>query len=121
MSKILIVDDDAETTTLLSTLVRAMGHEPTSEIVSANAVHTARVVQPDLILLDIMMFEINGIELCKLFKSDPALAHVPVVMVSALSDEGSKKDSFNAGAVDFMTKPIHAKEFSKRINAILGG
>jgi CheY-like chemotaxis protein len=121
MAKILIVDDDTETTTLLSALVRSMGHEPTSENLSWNAIHTARLVTPDLILMDIMMVEINGIELTRMLKNDPALAHIPIVMVSALSDEGSKKDSFNAGAVDFITKPIQAREFTKRINAALGG
>lgn len=121
MAKILIVDDDTESTTMLSALVRSMGHEPASENASWNAIQTARLVNPDLILMDIMMAEINGIELTRMLKQDPALAHIPVVMVSALSDEGSRKDSFNAGAVDFITKPIYAKEFTQRINAVLGG
>ncbi len=121
MAKILIVDDDTETTAMLSTLVRSMGHEPISENVSWNAIQAARLVNPDLILMDIMMVEINGVELTRMLKQDSALAHIPVVMISALSDEGSKKDSYNAGAVDFITKPIYAKEFAQRIHAVLSG
>jgi len=121
MAKILIVDDDYETTTLLAGIVRASGHEASSVHESRNAIESAEVFKPDLILLDIMMAEINGIMLCKLFKSNPALSNIPVVMVSALNDEGTKRDSRNAGASDFITKPIRMKEFANKINAVLAG
>jgi diguanylate cyclase len=120
MAKILIVDDDHETISLLSSLIQSIGHEPASESVSRNAIDTAYAVRPDLVLMDIMMHEVNGIELTRMFKSDPQLSSIPIVMVSALNDPGSKRDSFNAGALDFITKPIKNKDFKQRILEIVG-
>lgn len=120
MAKILIVDDDVQTTNLIENLVRANHHEPFSVNESKNALKTAETIMPDLILLDIMMAEINGIALCKLIKSTPSLAHIPVIMVSALDDIGSKKDSANAGASDYITKPLMAHVFASKLKAVLG-
>ncbi len=121
MSKILIVDDDVQTTILLASIVTLNGHQPTSVTNSRNAVEVANSTIPDLILLDIMMPEINGIQLCKIFQSTPNLRHIPIVIVSALNDIGSKKDAFNAGAKDFITKPVHPKELAQKINALIAG
>ncbi|MBK8780480.1 MAG: response regulator [Anaerolineales bacterium] len=120
MGKILIVDDDLQTTTLLESLIKMTGHEATSVNLSRHAIQIASSINPDLILLDIMMEGINGIELCKLIKSDSILGKTPVIMVSALDDIGSKRDSFNAGAVDFITKPVRPGDFTKRITEVLG-
>jgi DNA-binding response OmpR family regulator len=119
MAKILIVDDDLETTALLESIIKTSNHEPFSITESKNATNAIEIFEPDLILLDIMMSNINGIQLCKLIKSDPKTASIPVVMVSALGDEGSKRDSFNAGADDFSVKPIMPKSFIALINATL--
>lgn len=121
MAKILIVDDDIETTKLLEEIIKLNGHEPFSINESRNALKKTEDLLPDLVLLDIMMAEINGIALCKLMKSSPAISHIPVIMVSALNDEGTKRDSFNAGADEFITKPIIPKDFVKRINTALNG
>jgi CheY-like chemotaxis protein len=120
MTKILIVDDDNETISLLSSLLAAGGYEPCAETISRHAIDTAHSVRPNLILLDIMMHELNGIELCRMFKNDSALANIPIVMVSALNDQGSKNDSFKAGAIDFITKPINNKDFMDRVHSALG-
>ncbi len=119
MAKILIVDDDLETTKLFEDIIKTSGHEPFSITESKNATNAIEIFGPDLILLDIMMANINGIQLCKLIKSDPKTTNIPVIMVSALSDEGSKRDSFNAGADDFVVKPIQPKSFLTLINATL--
>lgn len=119
MAKILIIDDDIQTTLLLEGIVKINGHEPSSVTNSMNAVEMANSMSPDLILLDIMMPGINGIQLCKIFKSTPNLKHIPIVIVSALDDIGSKKDAFNAGAKDFITKPVHPKELAQKINALI--
>lgn len=119
MAKILIIDDDIQTTTLLESIVTLHGHQPTSVTNSMNAVEMASTTDPDLILLDIMMPGINGIQLCKIFQSTPNLKHIPIVIVSALDDIGSKKDAFNAGAKDFITKPVRPKELAQKINALV--
>lgn len=119
MAKILIVDDDLETTNLFEGIIKSGKHEPFSITESKNAINAIEIFAPDLILLDIMMAQINGIAICKLIKSDPKTANIPVVMVSALSDEGTKRDAFNAGADDFLVKPVMPKKLIELINALL--
>ena len=119
MAKILIIDDDIQTTILLESIVTLNGHQATSVTNSMNAVEVANSTIPDLILLDIMMPGINGIQLCKIFQSTPNLRHIPIVIVSALDDIGSKKDAFNAGAKDFVTKPVRPGDLARKINALI--
>jgi DNA-binding response OmpR family regulator len=115
MAKILIIDDDIDTTNLLESIVKTKGHQPVSVNNSTDAVEAANSNNPDLILLDIMMPGINGIQLCKMFQSIPELKHIPVIIVSALNDIGSKKDAFKAGAKDFITKPLRPTELHEKI------
>lgn len=120
MAKILIIDDDVQTTKLLEGMVMLQGHQSTSVNNSMEAVEVARTVSPDLVLLDIMMPGINGIDLCKIFQSTSELKHIPIVIVSALDDIGSKKDAANAGAKEFLTKPILPKVLAQKITSLLG-
>jgi CheY-like chemotaxis protein len=75
---------------------------------------------PDLVILDIMMPVLNGIQLCKIFQATPGLKHIPIAMLSALSDPGSKRDSYNAGAKVFLTKPIQSRELVQIIKDLIG-
>jgi two-component system alkaline phosphatase synthesis response regulator PhoP len=119
MAKILIIDDDPETIELLETIVGQEGHETSSVQESRNAIQAVESFMPDLVLLDIMMPEINGIAVCKLIKSKPGISHIKVMIVSALGDEGTRKDSFNAGADQFVTKPILPRVFARQVNDML--
>lgn len=119
MAKILIIDDDLQTTQLFESILTLHNHKSVSVNNSMSAVEAANSTLPDVILLDIMMPGINGIELCKIFSSTSELKHIPIIMVSALNDIGSKKDSFNAGAKDFLTKPVMPKELVNKINALI--
>jgi DNA-binding response OmpR family regulator len=120
MAKILIIDDDIQTTKLLEGIVKLHGHQPSSVNNSMSAVEVAHTIVPDLILLDIMMPGISGIELCKVFQSTSELKGIPIIIVSALDDIGSKKDAFNAGAKDFLAKPVFPKVLTDKINALVG-
>ena len=119
MAKILIIDDDTETIKLLESIMHLDGHLTSSVNESKKAVNVAQNYQPDLVLLDIMMPEINGIAICKLIKSDPKTDKIKVIMISALSDDGTKRDSFHAGADQFVTKPILPKILSQQIRDLL--
>jgi CheY-like chemotaxis protein len=119
MAKILIVDDDKETTNLLERLVTMKGHLPTSVNNSVNAVETAHSLQPDIILMDILMPEINGIQLCKIFKAIPELKKIPIIIVSALNDAGSQRDTLNAGASDFLSKPVNPDALAEKIMSLV--
>jgi CheY-like chemotaxis protein len=118
MAKILIIDDDVQTTKLLEGIAVLNGHEAVSVNNSMSAVEVARSSSPNLILMDIMMPGINGIELCKIFQSTTELKHIPIIIVSALNDIGSKKDAFNAGAKDFLAKPIQPKVLAEKMAAL---
>jgi DNA-binding response OmpR family regulator len=119
MAKILIIDDDVQTTKLLEGMVALNGHQATSVNNSMGAVEVAHTIAPDLILLDIMMPGINGIDLCKIFQSTTELKHIPIIIVSALDDIGSKKDAFTAGARDFLVKPVLPKVLAEKIDTHL--
>lgn len=119
MAKILIVDDDLETTKLFEGILKMGKHEATSVLESKNAISTIRSYSPDVILLDIMMAQLNGITLCKQIKSDPQMKHIPIIMVSALHDDGTKRDAANAGANEFISKPVLPKLFLEQIQALL--
>lgn len=119
MAKILIVDDDFETIKLLETVVQMEGHETEHVQESRNAITVVESYMPDIVLLDIMMPDINGIAICKLIKSNPQTKGIKVMMVSALSDDGSRKDSQNAGADLFVTKPILPRLFTQQIRDLL--
>jgi len=119
MSKILIVDDDVETIKLLEAIVQLDGHEASSIQESRNAIPAVESFMPDLVLLDIMMPEINGISVCKLIKSKPNISHIKVMMVSALSDDGTRRDATNAGADQFVTKPILPRILTQQIKELL--
>lgn len=119
MAKILIVDDDLETAQLFEGIIKSYKHEPLAVTESRNAIKAVKDFQPDLILLDIMMAYINGITLCKFIKSDSVMQKIPVMMVSALSDDGTKRDAANAGADEFLVKPVSPKLFLSKINELL--
>lgn len=119
MAKILIIDDDVETTKLLESIVELDGHETDSVNESKKAIHVVESYMPDLVLLDIMMPEINGITICRLIKSNTKTNHIKVMMISALSDDGTKQDSFNAGADQFVTKPILPRILTRQIMDLL--
>ncbi len=119
MAKILIIDDDTDTIKLLEGMIQMNGHQPVSVNNSMTAVEVANTSMPDLIFLDIMMPGINGIELCRIFQATPTLKHIPIIILSALNDEGSKRDARNAGARIFLTKPIQYKELVNQINSLL--
>ena len=119
MSKILIIDDDVETIKLLESIVQMDGHQTSTVLESKKAIQAAESFSPDLILLDIMMPEINGIAVCKLIKSSPQLNHIKVMIVSALSDDGTRRDAANAGADQFVTKPILPRVLTQQIKDLL--
>ncbi|MBI2332096.1 MAG: response regulator [Chloroflexi bacterium] len=104
---------------LLESILQLEGHETDSVSESKHAVHLVESFMPDLVLLDIMMPEINGITICKLIKSNQKTSHIKVMMVSALSDDGTKRDSLNAGADQFVTKPILPRMLIQQVNDLM--
>lgn len=115
---ILIVDDTPENLTLMSELL--MEHYRVKVASSgAKALRVALQSQPDLILLDIMMPEMDGYEVCRKLKADPATADIPVVFLTAKSEQADEQHGFDLGAVDYITKPISPPLVLARVQAHL--
>lgn len=119
MAKILIVDDDVEITTLLNTILSLSGFEISVVNDSTLAMETAESMKPDLFILDLMMPQPNGFELCRMIRSNPTLINTPIIIITAMDDLDSKNIAYAAGANDYLPKPFDQDELPKRINALL--
>ena len=103
--RILIVDDEPAN---LKVMREVLGNQYRMSFAKSGAAALALLEkeQPKLILLDIMMPDMNGFEVCEILKSTPALSHIPIIFVTALGDESDEFKGFELGAVDYITKPI---------------
>jgi diguanylate cyclase (GGDEF)-like protein len=112
---ILIVDDTPDNLRLLSNMLMSQGYQVRKAINGQLALKGVEVSQPDLILLDINMPEINGYEVCKQLKSGEKTRHIPVIFISALDETLDKVKAFQVGGVDYITKPFQLEEVLARV------
>lgn len=115
MKKVLIVDDDKGMTQLLADIVKVSGHEPVVVNDSSLAMQTAASTRPALFLLDLMMPEPNGFELCRQLRADKIFKETPIVIITAMDESDSKSIAFVAGANDYISKPFDPEELKKTI------
>lgn len=118
-SVILLVDDNPENLKLLATLIEGDNYEAVLALSAFQALEFLYENKVDLILLDIMMPGMNGIELCKLLKKDEMQKDVPVIFLTAKTKGRDLIEGFNAGAVDYISKPFEPKELLMRIKTHL--
>ena len=116
MSKILIVEDDANLLEAVKYNCRKEGYDTFSSSDGVKALETARTIKPDLILLDIMLPGMSGLEVCKILRQETT---VPIIMVTARDDEIDKVAGLDLGADDYVTKPFSMRELLARIRAML--
>jgi len=109
--RVLVVDDDPDMAALLAATVEAEGMA--AEVVSEGAGAMAAVAEapPDLVLLDVVMPGACGFEICRRLKADPLTALIPVVLVTALEDRESRLQGIEAGADDFLLKPVRPRSW----------
>lgn len=117
--KILIVDDEEQNVKLLSSLIDAIGYDFDTADNGSDALVRSREGHPDLVLLDIMMPGMDGYEVCDSLKNEPDTSHIPVIMITALTDRDSKLKGLNVGANDFLTKPVDRTELMLRVKNLL--
>ncbi|MBN1314758.1 MAG: response regulator [Anaerolineales bacterium] len=117
-STILIVDDDRAILEILDAALRPEGYNLALASNGRKALELLQDLSPDLILLDVMMPGMDGYEVCQFVRSDPNLAQVPIIMITALSDRSHLLKSLNAGADDFLTKPVNLFELKARVRTI---
>jgi two-component system, sensor histidine kinase and response regulator len=116
MSELLIVDDNPSNLDLLSRILREHSHHVRAVTSGRRALESAQLSPPDLVLLDITMPEMDGFETCQRFKSNPALAAIPIIFISALDDVMDKLKAFSVGGEDYITKPFHTEEVIARVD-----
>ena len=116
---ILIVDDMPDNVLLLVRMLTKQGYQARPVLSGKLALQAARSEPPDLILLDITMPEMDGYEVCAHLKADAALQEIPVIFISALNNPFDKVKAFQAGGVDYITKPFHFEEVRARVETHL--
>jgi two-component system alkaline phosphatase synthesis response regulator PhoP len=117
--KILIVDDEQDIIDFISYNLKKEGYSTIFAVNGKDAIKKAKVHLPDLILMDIMMPELDGIQACREIKEIKKLKNTPVVFLTARNEEYTELAGFNAGADDFITKPLKPRILTSRIKAIL--
>jgi len=117
--KILVVDDDIDTLKLVGLMLERQGYEISVASNGHLGLSKAAADKPDLILLDVMMPDIDGYEVTRRLRSDPALAHIPIIMFTAKSMVDDKVAGFEAGVDDYLTKPTHPAELTADVKAVL--
>jgi phosphate regulon transcriptional regulator PhoB len=117
--KILIVDDEPDALELIQYNLKAAGYDVVTAADGEEALKKARVAQPALIILDVMLPEVDGLEVCKTLRREPATATVPVIMLTAKAAEIDRVLGLELGADDYVTKPFSPRELVLRVKALL--
>ncbi|MFO0567595.1 MAG: winged helix-turn-helix domain-containing protein [Polyangiaceae bacterium] len=119
MSKVLVIEDERDLGQVLSYNLRQAGHEPLCAERGLEGLRLARDEQPDLVLLDLMLPDIAGTEVCRALKEDKLTRSIPVVMLTARGEEIDRVVGFELGADDYIVKPFSVRELLLRVQAIL--
>jgi len=119
LAKILIVEDNALNIKLFCDLLAAHGHEPEAVTDSRNAIDAARTFSPDLVITDIQLPHVSGLELIRMIRKDKKLAQVPIMAVTAYSARGDEERIRAAGAQAYVSKPISVARFAQTVDDLL--
>jgi two-component system phosphate regulon response regulator PhoB len=119
MARILVVEDEEDIRQILAYNLGQAGHEVLTADSGALALDLVRDEHPELVLLDLMLPDISGLEICRHLKSDPTSREIPVIMLTARSEEIDRVVGFELGADDYVVKPFSVRELALRIQAVL--
>ncbi len=120
--RILIAEDDTNIRNILQFTLEGRGYEVVAVGDGKAALEQSRAARPDLVILDVMMPHKNGLEVCYELKNDPKMEHVPVLIVTALTQTSTKSDDYwktRSRADDFITKPFKTADLVKRVETLM--
>lgn len=115
-SAVLIVEDDPDTVDLVGLYLRRDGHQVTAAADGVDGLRLARETRPDLVILDVMLPGLNGMEICRILREE---SDVPIIMLTARVDEVDRLSGLDLGADDYVTKPFSPRELAARVRAVL--
>ncbi|MDD3732544.1 MAG: response regulator [candidate division Zixibacteria bacterium] len=118
-AKILVIDDEPEITDIVETFLTESGYTVEVENTAINAMEKARQFKPDVILLDIMMPDVDGYNVCQEIKKDPALTHIPVIFLTGKDRNDDMGRSFKAGGDMFIKKPFSCERLLEIVNIVI--
>ena len=118
-ARVLVVDDIAPNVKLLEAKLTSEYYDVVTAMSGQEALDKAKETRPDLILLDVMMPGMDGFEVCSRLKEDPELSHIPVVMVTALTDSEDRVKGLDSGADDFLSKPVNDIALMARVRSLV--
>ena len=118
-SKILVVDDERDISDLVAFNLKEEGYEVITAVDGMQALNLARQYLPDLIVLDLMLPELDGVAVCEILHRLPSTAGIPVVMLTGWSTAEARNIGFQAGATEYVTKPFSPRDLVRRIKSIL--
>lgn len=107
MANILVIDDSPTVSSTVGWMLRGQGHKVSVARDGLSALNTLRTCHPDLVLLDILLPHVDGIQLCSLIRADPQYTDLPIIMLSGVSNDADIERAFQAGANDYVVKPVN--------------
>ena len=119
MVKILIVDDEKDIVELVSYNLEREGYSTVKALDGETALRKIRTEKPDLLILDLMLPGVGGLDICKMVRANPEISSLPIIMLTAKADEVDKIIGLEIGADDYITKPFSVKELIARVRTIL--
>jgi len=119
MARILVVEDDPDIAELVGHYLQKAGHAAERVASGSDGLARVRAEPPDLVILDLMLPGLSGLVVCEAMRADPAVAAVPIIMLTARAEESDKITGLELGADDYVTKPFSPKELVARVGALL--
>lgn len=117
--RILVIDDESDVTDLVAYHLKAKGFHVEALNDPNGSIGVARTFLPDLVILDVMMPDLNGMQICRMLRADPKLQKVPVIFLTAKAEEADRIQGLETGADDYICKPFSTKELVLRVQTIL--
>ncbi|OFV99548.1 MAG: two-component system response regulator [Acidobacteria bacterium RIFCSPLOWO2_12_FULL_54_10] len=117
--KVLVCDDELYILQAVGRVVSEEGYPVITAEDGETALQLARAELPDLVLLDIMMPKMNGLEVCRALKSDPATARIHIILLTAMGQERDMQEGIQCGADEYMTKPFSSRKLRKKLHDLL--
>jgi two-component system response regulator MtrA len=119
VARILVADDDVDIRELVEFKLSTLGHDVVAVADGAAAIEACQASRPDLAVLDVMMPGVSGLDAIRAIRADPALADLPVILLTARAQESDVETGFDSGADDYITKPFSPRELAARVEALL--